>query len=72
MPAIRRKERSGPGIETAAFEERSGLGTSGDWTVVEVSDEDPAGALKTLTVRLKNRQSRRTNGRGSFTAGPSF
>jgi hypothetical protein len=72
MPAIRRKERSGPGIATVAVEERSGLGTSGDWTVVEVSDEEPEPALKTLTARLKYRQSRKTSGRGGFTAGPSF
>jgi hypothetical protein len=54
MPAMRRKERSGPGMVTLVADVAAGFGTSADGTVVvEVSDEEFEAALQTLTGRQR-------------------
>jgi hypothetical protein len=45
MPAMRRKERNGPGIDTELPAVSCGWGTAGDWTVVVVSEEESEAML---------------------------
>ena len=45
MPAMRRKERKGPGIVTVAADPDRVLGAVDDWTEVEVSDSEPEAKL---------------------------
>jgi len=51
MPAMRRNERSGPGMATLAADAAKGFGTSEDCTVVDVSDEEFKAALQALTEK---------------------